>query len=387
MSTAREASNGKKVNDGTTGYKDRPWIPRFWDGMICSAWFPLLARNRFDVHLRRWGMAGIISVLALLNSKLAFIQSLLMGRRVRETELKDDPIFILGHWRAGTTLLHELLVLDERHTYPNTYECFAPNHFLLSGRFLPPLLRFLLPDRRPMDNMAAGWGRPQEDEFALCNMGIPSPYLTSVFPNRAPQYPEYLTLDRVNAQDLQRWKDGLLWLLKCLAVRSGNKRIVLKSPPHTCRIRVLLEMFPNARFVHIVRDPVVVFASTVNLWKRLYRDQGLQMPNYADLDERVFQAFSEMYEVFERDRHLIPANRYFEVRYEDLTKDILGQMRQLYDRLELGGFEAALPTMTEYVAGQKDYKTNRWEIAPELRAEIVRRWRPFFDKYGYPTEA
>jgi len=385
VSTTTEPPKGKTGKPGKSGYKDRPWIPRFWDGMTCSAWFPLLVRNRFDIHLRRWGMAGIISVLAPINSVLAATQSLLNGRRIREAELGEDQIFILGHWRSGTTLLHELLVLDERHTYPTTYECFAPNHFLLSGRVLPPILRFLLPDRRPMDNMAAGWGRPQEDEFALCSMGIPSPYLTAVFPNRAPQCPEYLTLDKVSSEDRRRWKDGLLWFLKCIAVRSPGKRIVLKSPAHTCRLRVLLEMFPNARFVHIVRDPVVVFASTVNLWKRLYRDQGLQMPNYADLDERVFETFRQMYEVFERDRHLIPKNRYFEVRYEDLTKDILGQMRQLYDRLELGEFERALPAMTTYVAGQKDYQANRWEIAPELRAQIVRRWRSFFENYGYPT--
>ena len=35
------------------------------------------------------------------------------------------------------------------------------------------------------------------------------------------------------------------------------KRIVLKSPAHTARVRVLLELFPKARFVHIIRDPVV----------------------------------------------------------------------------------------------------------------------------------
>ena len=89
---------------------------------------------------------------------------------------------MIGHWRSGTTLLHELLVRDPRHTYPDTYACFAPNHFLVSGWWMKPCLKVLLPSQRPIDNMPAGWDHPQEDEFALCNMGVPSPYLTIIFP-------------------------------------------------------------------------------------------------------------------------------------------------------------------------------------------------------------
>ena len=133
-----------------------------------------------------------------------------------------------------------------------------------------------------MDNMAAGWNHPQEDEFALCNMGARSPYLTIVFPNRPPQDQEYLDLERVSPEGLRRWKAKLRWFLQCITLRNP-KRIVLKSPPHTCRVKVLLEMFPKAKFVHIVRDPYVIFPSTVNLWKRLYRDEGLQMPNLRGL--------------------------------------------------------------------------------------------------------
>ena len=96
----------------------------------------------------------------------------------------------------------------------------------------------------------------------------------------------------------------LIWFLKCVTVRNPG-RIVLKLPPHTCRIRVLLEMFPQAKFVHIVRDQYVVFPSTVNLWKRLYRDEGWQLPKYRGLDDHVFKTLTRMYEAFERDRELL----------------------------------------------------------------------------------
>ena len=142
-------------------------------------------------------------------------------------------------------------------------------------------------------------------------------------------------------------------------------------------------MFPKAKFVHIVRDPYVIFPSTINLWKRLYRDQGLQMPTYDGLEEHVFQTFTRMYDTFERDRHLIGPGQFCEVRYEELIADPVEQMRLVYERLELGDFEAARPAIEEYAAGQKDYKTNRYQITPEMRAEIARRWGKFIEQYGY----
>ena len=375
-------TDGKAAAEPKSGYKDRPWIPRFWDGMCLSGWLRVLVRNRFNVSPRRIAMAVLIVLIGGLNFSLWLIQYVLLGRKIERTEIKDDPIFVIGHWRSGTTLLHELLVLDPRHAFPDTFACFAPNHFLASGWFLKPCLRFLLPARRPMDNMVAGWDHPQEDEFALCNMGIPSPYLTSVFPNRPPQCPEYLDLRGVPAPALDRWKGALRWFLQCVTLQNP-KRIVLKSPPHTCRIRTLLEMFPKAKFVHIVRDPYVIFPSTVNLWKRLYRDEGLQMPTYEGLDEHVFTTFTRMYEAFERDRGLLAPGQFCEVRYEQLVAGPIEQMRRVYEDLQLGDFEAVRPAIEKYFAGKKDYKTNRYQMTPELRDEITRRWCTFFKQYGY----
>ena len=375
-------TSNEKPAEQPIGSKDRLWIPRFWNGMIPSAWFPLLLRNRFHVSPSRVPMSVILSATAISNWFLWVYQELIFARKIRRTEIEHDPIFIIGHWRSGTTLLHELLILDSRHTYADTYECFAPNHFLVSGWLIRPTIGILLPSRRPIDNMSAGWDRPQEDEFALCNMGIPSPYLSLIFPNHPPQNQEYFELADVPPEKLALWKRKLLWFLKCITMRR-TKRIVLKSPPHTFRIKVLLEMFPRARFIHIIRDPYVVFPSTVNLWKRLSRDQGAQVPRYEGLEEHIFDTFTRMYEVFQRDRRLIDPARFCEVRYEDLVKDPVGQMRTVYEQLNLGRFEQVMPAFEQYAADKKDYQTNRYEITPETRDEITRRWGSFIERYGY----
>jgi omega-hydroxy-beta-dihydromenaquinone-9 sulfotransferase len=276
-------------------------------------------------------------------------------------------------------------VLDNRHTFADTYACFAPNHFLASGWFFRPALKFLLPARRPMDNMAAGWDHPQEEEFAMCNIGVRSPYLTLAFPNRPPQDQDYLDFRGVPPVAKERWKRAYLWFVKCLALRNP-KRIVLKFPGNTARVGLLLEMFPKAKFIHIVRNPYVLFPSTINLWKRLYRDEGLQMPNYQGLEEHVFATLTRMYEAFDRDRALVGPAQLCEVRYEDFVAKPLDEMRRIYQELELGEFDAVFPAIKGYFAKEKDYQTNRYQISPEIRAEIGRRWAKYIEQYGYAEE-
>ncbi len=365
-----------------TGAKDRPWELRAWSGISLSGWFRVLVRNRFAIHLICVPMALIITVLSLLNSFLGIVQAMIYGRRIARTEIEQAPIFVLGHWRSGTTLLHEMLACDPRHTYPNTYACYAPNHFLLTARFLARLLGMLLPRTRPMDNMALTWKHPQEDEWAICNMGLPSPDFTILFPNRPPQDQEYLDLRQVAPQARERWKANVLWFLKCLTVRDP-KRIVLKAPPHTARVKILLEMFPDARFVHVVRNPYVIFPSTMHTWRRLYKYQGVQTPRYEGLEEYVFDSFVRMYDAFEQDRELIDPSRFCEVRYEELVSDPVGQMRRVYHGLGLEGFEQVLPAIEEYAEKASGYKTNRYQVPPQLRDQITRRWHRYVEQYGY----
>ena len=147
-----------------------------WIGVRFVPWLRLLARNGFRVSPARIPRAAAITAASLGNEVLRAIQLAIWGRGLRAARLEADPIVILGHWRSGTTLLHELLACDGRLCAPNTLQCGAPSHFVLSEQFARDRLGFLLPERRPMDAMRMGFDRPQEDEVALCNLGLPSPW-------------------------------------------------------------------------------------------------------------------------------------------------------------------------------------------------------------------
>ncbi|MFM8707114.1 MAG: sulfotransferase family protein, partial [Planctomycetia bacterium] len=303
-------------------------------------------------------------------------------RRLRSPPQTPPPLFIIGHWRSGTTLLHELFMLDERFCCPNYYQCYAPSHFLLTERVLTPALSWIIPAKRPMDDMTASLDKPQEDEFALMNLGAPSPYRRMAFPVTSSPHPEALDLTTLTPSELDRWRRTLLRFLGMLAV-ADPRRPVLKSPPHTARVGVLAEMFPEARFLHVVRDPFAVFGSTMRLWKSLDEGQGLQVTRGEHLEGYVFESFERMYAAFERDRAALAPGRLHEIRYEELVADPVGQIGRAYEKLDLGGFDAVRGPLEKESEKMKQYRASTYRHDPRIVAEIARRWRPFLDRYGY----
>lgn len=357
------------------------WNMRMWFGCDLFAWLRLLWLGRFRVGLRHLRFLPTGTILTAGHTFLRYAQEGLYGQRIRDTEVQP-PVFILGHWRSGTTLLHELLVQDPRHGYPNTYQCFDPCHFLLTERVIRKYFNWLLPSRRIIDNMPVGWGRPQEDEFALALLGAPSPYLGIAFPNEGPLDADALDLDDLPPRLKAKWERTLVHFLKAVSVRDP-RRLVLKSPPHTCRIPTLLKLFPGARFIHIVRDPYAVFSSTVNLWKTLSRVHALQTPNNRDVEEYVFERFNHFHRRLDATRGLVAVGRFHELRYEELTRDPVGELRRMYERLELGDFETARPHVDRYLVETSRYERNKWQLSDAQRAEIDRRWGAVIRKYGY----
>jgi len=361
----------------------KDWSPRLWEGADYIAWLRLLTRNRFAVEPPYWYIALIVSIVTFWNMVLRWVEHGLYGTRIRDTKLVAPPIFVLGHWRTGTTLLHELLVLDSRFTSPTTLQCVSPCHSLLTENLFKTYGSFLVPDKRPMDNMAVGWDRPQEDEFALCLLGEPSTYADLAFPNRPPVYPGSLDLSGLTRPQLKRWKHTFRRFLHMLTFRDA-RRLVLKSPPHTARVRVLLEMFPDARFVHIVRDPYVVFSSTVKLWKSLIQKHCLQtLRDESGIREKVFREFRVIHDRLEEAKPLIPAGHFHEVRYEELVKDTAGEMRKLYAALQLEGFDVYRPKLDEYLQRNAGYETNKFQMSDADRTEVTARWGDVIRRYGY----
>ncbi len=342
------------------------------EGITFGDWIRSLRREGFRISLRWWPRALWITGLSLGNSVAASSARRRFGAAIASARV-ERPVFILGHYRSGTTHLHELLSIDPRFASPDRFQTFNPRAFLATESWLKPLVEpFMLPRR------------VQEDEVGLMVLTGLSPYMDWCFPRSRAGYGRYLTLHDAPASEVAAWSEALDFFLKSLTVRH-RRPIILKSPPHTARVRAILDVFPDARFVHIRRDPYAVFSSTLGLLKALPPVFRLQAgPREVDV-EAVLRTYAEMYDAFLADRALVPPGQLVEIAYEDLERDPIGQLRAIYAGLDLGDFEPARPSLETYLASIAGHRKNRNPIIDDAtRARIAEAWAPCFDAWGYP---
>ncbi|MGC8604260.1 MAG: sulfotransferase family protein [Desulfomonilaceae bacterium] len=350
-------------------------------GMPLGSLMKVIAGNDFIVDTRYLGRMAYLIGIGVFNSVLGFCERFFDGEEINGIELKHSPLFILGHWRSGTTHLHNLLSLDEDFSSPNVYQCLFPNHFIYS-QVGSVALKFLAPHKRPMDNVSLSSDAPHEEEFALAALSLVSPYLRVLFPVTGCKWHTSLDLDKEPAHWRQSWKDAFIFFLKKLELSEGG-RPLLKSPPHTARVKHLLEIFPGAQFVHIVRNPYRVYLSTQNLWNKSFARARFQEPSEDLTKETILNWYVEMFELFERDRHLIPAGSLHELKFEDLEKDPLKELEKIYLSLNLGNFDYLRPRVVNYLNSISDYKKNVFDLDEKTKALVGQRWKKNFDRYGY----
>ena len=173
--------------------------------------------------------------------------------------------------------------------------------------------------------------------------------------------------------------------MRRLNLKKPSARIVVKSPGHTARVKTILELFPDARFVHLVRDPRAVIPSAIRTWTRMNDAVSLQIRRERSLEDHIFNMFELMYDRFEQDRALISEANFYELHYEDLVTDPLTQLEEIYRRLDLGDFATSRPAVAKYLEGVKNYRTNKYELDDGLAAKIRERCGDYLGRYGYES--
>jgi hypothetical protein len=360
----------------------RAFGPGILGGITFRKWWSLLCENDFEVTASCLPRAVAITMQSLQNSFFSRFDERQFDGSLDQVTV-PTPLFVLGHWRSGTTHLHNLLSVDERFAFPNNYQALFPSSFLAAEASHSKAVEFFLPPKRPMDNVQWTMKSPQEDEFALCILCAKSPCMGWIFPKQRDHYDRYLTFRGVPEAEIQEWQATLVRYLKKLMWKL-KRPLILKSPPHTCRIKLLLQIFPDAKFVHIHRDPYTVFSSSKKTFQVSYELHRLQRPRLDDLDEWILGQYRRMYDVYFEERDLIPAGRFHEIGFEDLERDTIGEMSRLYRALELPDFEGVKEPLEKYVASIAGYQKNEFAtIADGLRQEIAQQWKPSFDQWGY----
>lgn len=353
-------------------------------GITAGDWWRLLRANRFAISPAYWHRAAFISLASVMNSFYARKERRQYGEAIDRVQITQPPLFILGHWRSGTTLLHNLLAQDtSQFGFANTYQVVNPKTFLTTEKTMTRRFARFVPPTRPMDNMSLSFDSPQEDEFAPLLLSLLSPYLGISFPRHIDAYARFLTFREASVQEAQQWQKALLWFCKKLTFRE-NKPLLLKSPPHTARIRLLLEIFPDARFVHIHRNPYRVFQSQRHFFNTAAWYTYLQKPNPATIDEGILARYRTMYDAYFEDLPQIPEGQFAEVRFEHLEQDPVGVTRRIYESLSLPGFRTFEPTLRAYSESLSGYHKNSFSpLAGPIRQHVAEEWATCFHQWGY----
>jgi hypothetical protein len=356
-----------------------------FSGVTLGNWLRILRDNRFGIEAPFWPRAALITLGTMPNSLTATLERLWYGSNLARTEV-PAPLFILGTWRSGTTHLHNLFARDPRFAYPNLYQVTCPLTFLLSERATAWLIDRVTPKRRPQDNVKISVNEPQEEDFAMCSLAGQANLMAWAFPRNSVFYDRYMTMELLSAEEIFRWKIGYLLFLRKLTYKY-RRPLVLKSPANTGRVRTLLELFPDARFVHIHRNPYDVFRSTKHTMRTAGPWWQLQRINFADddaINTHVIEQVKTLYDSYFEQRALIPAGRLHDICYEDLEREPIEQIRATYKALHLADFEEVEKLLSDYVCSIADYKKNVLpELPDDLRRQVHREWKRCFDEWGY----
>jgi hypothetical protein len=215
------------------------------------------------------------------------------------------------------------------------------------------------------------------------NLGAPSPYLRLMFPNHPVPFTDTLASDRFEPEHLQAWREHLKWFIQALTYKT-RKQLLLKSPPHTGRLRILREMYPKAKFIHIVRDPRKLYPSTMKLWNSLDEHQSLQSKtDQSRLQTFVLESLRTMYQAFERDRSEVPENLIVDIRYEEFIAKPVEMLSEIYEHLELGDRDSMQKLWMSKRDQEHGYQTNKLEISSDQEAMILEHWDLYARRYGY----
>lgn len=333
---------------------------------------------------RRLGRAAAVFAGGLIGSPLRLWELVRYRRAVRSVAFNESPVFIIGHWRSGTTHLHNLMSQDEQFGCVRMAQALSPDCAVSTRRWLPDLFAKVFPQKRPMDNLTWPMDAPQEEEIPLAKMTPYSWYMQFFFPQQALQLlRQGVLFDETPRRIGNEVKRKYLQILKTAALLDNGRRLLLKNPVNTARIPMLLELFPDAKFVAIHRSPYEVYPSAINLHRKILALTSLQEFDDALIERNVLSIYERVMQTYLRDRHKIPVENLVEVAYSDLDERPFETVRKVYESLDLAGWDAAAPAVQSYIASQSNYRKNGFAISERSASLVDERWRFAFDALGY----
>ncbi|KAL3919298.1 MAG: hypothetical protein SGILL_003824, partial [Bacillariaceae sp.] len=403
------------ASSSPSGRKNVLFTPKFQastkNNPMCGICFPQwisILRQRWKVIEFRvyWRRLVFITLLSIVNSLLGVLDYIFYESKVEQAQIHPRPVFILGHPRTGTTLLQSLLAMDtERFGICSTFCAGFPSSFLSFEGVGKILFQGVIDDHRPMDNVPLGFDLPQEDELAtnVLSAGT-SPYMPLWFMQQEPDFrPYYAFDDRLDtdsdeylepsrmAAARKQWIDSFLHLLRKLTVReekernshsstmhSKPRRLLLKSPVHTARMPLLLQLFPDAQFVYVHRHPYDILRSAMHMADTTYWYTYLNTPSDDQIMKFILRQYEILFDRYESGRRQIEEiqqqtqqqQSLVEVSFDELSQRPIETVRRIYKALGWTMTSSFHESLVEELVTVHSYQRNAHKELPDRLKRI-----------------
>lgn len=303
---------------------------------------------------------------------------------VAETPI-EDPIFILGLPRTGTTALHHLLAADPANRTIPYWESFdpvppAPGAEDRRAAKLEKMLKqldSLVPEVQAIHPMTADL--PEECVALFMNI-----FRTLQFDiqYKIPSYVDWLLSQdaRVAYADYRRQLQLIAYARPC------GERFLLKDPTHLLHQDAILELFPDARFIFIHREPERSISSICSLYaytRAIFVDH---VDPHAIGEEIMSGYWAEALDgAFDAHRECLAPERVVDIRQPDLVADPIGVAERVYETFSLDWNATARSGVAEHVKAQASAPRARHIHSLEgfgLRPEAVReRFKAYCERF------
>lgn len=331
----------------------------------------------------RWPEVAGLVLAAAGRTPLSWIERGYTAAKLAKAGDMPPPVFIVGHWRSGTTHLYNIMSQDDFGFVPPV-ATGLPWDMLLLGRALKPVIDRALPETRYIDNIPVKPDSPQEDEIALANMSPLSFYHGIYFPQAFDRHLRRgLFFDDCTPGEVVEWQRTFVYFMRKLWLQQGKKRLLIKNPAYTSRVAMLHDLYPDAKFIYIRRNPYEVFESMRNFYAKLFRQLALQPYDHVDIDEVVLSTYERIVGLIETEWPALPESARVEVAYEDLDRAPLEEMARIYSAIDLPGFDDVKPRFEAYLRSVAGFEKNRFEYSDRSARLVEDRLGKYVEQGGY----
>lgn len=324
---------------------------------------------------------------AIVFEPLRWVE-LTFNRKIKGHQILKDPIFILGYYRSGTSYLHELLTKDDRLGYHTNFQMVQPEVMLSTEKILLPFYDFICRVFKIQDKVhriPMSFKFPGEEDGAMTTgFNKRGAHWGYFFPKIMMRHiQKYIMFENINSSEMYEWTNDFVFLLKKISLANRGKQLVLKSPPNTARVKLLLSLFPNAKFIFIHRNPYDMYASNKRFMKLTHKIYALGGTKNINTRDIILDTYSQFMNKYLSEKSLIPDEQLIEIKYEDFINSPLENMKNIYSALNLNEFQYCEKKMIEHLCSRNDYKKLEHELQSDETTIVTKRLEPFLKQWNY----